>query len=147
MKIQWLYNPFLKIAGGKSLFWGVIILFGTSLLGFINNVHYDGIIDVHSGMPAPFYIFIGETALSWIIFSLLLFVTATIFSTSKVRIIDFFGTQAFAKYPYLLISLLSFIPFFKYEYKGFPEITISILIFANCISVNYMECHFNVQCI
>lgn len=130
MKINWLYNPFIQIAGAKSLLWGLFILLITAFLGSLNNVHFDGIIDIHAGMPSPMLLFLLEVIVSWLLFSVLLLMAAKILSSSKVRIVDIFGTQAFAKYPYLLFSLISFMPWFQFEMKGNFEFTAPILIFA-----------------
>lgn len=130
MKVQWLYNPFIKIAGAQSLIVGLILLLTTAILGGLNNVHYDGVIDIHAGMPAPILLFILEVIVSWLLFSVLLLIAAKILSPSKVRAVDIFGTQAFAKYPYLIVSLISFIPFFRFEFHGMPDITASLIIFG-----------------
>jgi hypothetical protein len=130
MKINWLYNPFIQIAGARSLFFGLLILVVTAFLGGLNNVHYDGVIDIHAGMPSPMLLFILEVILSWLLFSVILLIAAKILSRSKVRAIDIFGTQAFAKYPYLFVSLISFIPYFRFEFHGMPDITASLIFFG-----------------
>ncbi|NJK97561.1 MAG: hypothetical protein HC905_24020 [Bacteroidales bacterium] len=130
MKINWLYNPFTRIAGVQSLLWGLLILLVTAFLGGLNNVHYDGVIDMHAGMPAPMLLFLLEVIVSWLLFSVLLLIAAKILSRSKVRVVDIFGTQAFAKYPYLVISLISFIPYFRFEFQGMPDISASLIIFG-----------------
>jgi hypothetical protein len=130
MKINWLYNPFIQIAGAQSLLWGFIILVVTAFLGGLNNVHYDGVIDIHAGMPAPMLLFLLEVIVSWLLFSLFLLIAAKILSPSKVRAVDIFGTQAFAKYPYLVVSLISFIPYFRFEFHGMPDITASLIIYG-----------------
>jgi UDP-N-acetylmuramyl pentapeptide phosphotransferase/UDP-N-acetylglucosamine-1-phosphate transferase len=59
-----------------------------------------------------------------------LLIAATILSPSKVRAVDIFGTQAFAKYPYLIVSLISFIPYFRFEFHGMPDLTASLIFFG-----------------
>lgn len=130
MKITWLYNPFIKIAGTSSLLWGLLILLITVFLGGLNNVHYDGVIDIHAGMPAPLTFFILESIVSWLLFSVFLLIAAKVLSQSKVRGIDIFGTQALARYPYLIISLISFIPYFHFEFTGMPDLSASLIIFG-----------------
>ncbi len=130
MKINWLYNPFIQIAGTRSLLSGLLVLLVTAFLGGLNNVHYDGVIDIHAGMPAPWLLFLMESTLSWLLFSVFLLVAAKVLSKSKVRVIDIFGTQALARYPYLLISLISFIPYFHFEYTGMPDLSASLIIFG-----------------
>lgn len=130
MKINWIYNPFINIAGTPSLLLGLVIIIVTAVLGGLNNVHYDGVIDIHAGMPAPWPIFLLESILSWLLFSVFLLIGAKVLSQSKVRAIDIFGTQAFARYPYLGISLISFIPYFHFEFRGMPEFSALLIIFG-----------------
>ncbi len=130
MKISWLYNPFIQIAGTGSLWWGLLLMLVTAFLGGLNNVHYDGVIDIHAGMPAPLTFFILESIVSWLLFSVFLLIAAKVLSQSKVRAIDIFGTQALARYPYFLISLISFIPYFHFEFTGMPDLSASLIIFG-----------------
>jgi hypothetical protein len=130
MKINWLYNPFTRIAGLQSLLWGLLIMLVTAFFGGLNNVHFDGVIDIHAGMPAPMLLFFLEVFVSWLLFSVFLLIAATILSPSKVRAVDIFGTQAFAKYPYLIVSLISFIPYFRFEFHGMPDLTASLIFFG-----------------
>jgi hypothetical protein len=132
MKADVLYNPFRYIAGGKSLIIGIITLLIASWLGRWNNLHFDGVIDIHIGAKAPDWFFYAETFLSWFIISMLLYLASFIISKTKVRIIDIFGTQAMAKIPLIVVAIISFIPQFHFQINanGLPKIDIWLIIYG-----------------
>lgn len=129
MKTELLFNPFRYIAGFKALVSGTIILFATAVLGSFNKVHFDGVIDIHTGVTAPTWFFLTEVISSWLIVAFLLYIAALVISKSKVRLVDVFGTQALAKYPFFIISAISFIPLFQFTFQGIPEIEPRLLLF------------------
>jgi hypothetical protein len=57
---MWLFNPFIYIAGIRSLLLGLILITISAWLGFLNNAHFDGVLDMHRAMPSPFSIFLVE---------------------------------------------------------------------------------------
>jgi len=111
MKNNFLLNPFNRIAGAQSLIWGIIVIFAGSLIGYTSKTHFDGVLNVHSGNPAPLWIHIVEPIINWLFISFWFFLGAIIFSKSKVRAIDIFGTQAFA-----------FLPLFPTSFSGYFEV-------------------------
>jgi hypothetical protein len=125
----WLYNPFHFLAGTKSLLLGLVIMIITALLGSLQHVHFDGVIDVHFGASVPVWFYLTESLLDWFVFSIFLFATSLILSDSKTRIIDIFGTQALARTPMLLVSFICFIPLFHFTFKGIPQINLTLLLF------------------
>jgi hypothetical protein len=107
---QWLFNPFRFIAGFRALLLGLIIIALTSLLGSLSNTHFDGTLDVHTGAPAPLWLFIAEGLINWLSLALPLCFFGLILSRSSVRFIDVLGTQALARWPYLLTALVMMPP-------------------------------------
>lgn len=101
-----LINPFLYIAGGKALAWGLaIIAIETAWLygiGFIQDSY------LHFA-PAPAVNTLVKTAAMqlamWLSPALLLWLCGLIFSSSKIRFIDILGTTALAQAPLLLLLL------------------------------------------
>ncbi len=131
MNPKYLYNPFNYIAGAKSLFIGIVILGVATFAGTFTNLHFDGVMDIHTGYKAPMWFYFAEVFASWLIVSALLYLSALIISKSKVRIIDVFGTQILAKAPLILASLISFIPFFQFEIEPtLPKISTNLIIFG-----------------
>ncbi|MFA5239473.1 MAG: hypothetical protein WC476_07175 [Phycisphaerae bacterium] len=104
--IQWLFNPFKFIAGFKALLLGLAIILISGFLGSFSNTHFDGVLDVHTGTEAPLWIFMAEGAINWICMAIPLFFFGLIVSRSSLRIIDVLGTQALARWPYLISAVV-----------------------------------------
>jgi hypothetical protein len=102
---QWLFNPFRFIAGYQALLIGIAAILLTSLLGSLSNTHFDGVLDVHTGRQAPPWFFLCEGLINWISLAILLLLFGLIFSRSSFRTIDVIGTQALARWPYLVTAL------------------------------------------
>lgn len=101
-----LINPFLYLAGGKALAWGLaVIAIETAWLcgiGFIQDSY------LHFA-PAPADNALLKTAAMqlamWLAPALLLGLCGLIFSRSKIRFVDILGTTALAQAPLLLLLL------------------------------------------
>jgi hypothetical protein len=102
---QWLFNPFKFIAGYQALLIGLAAIILTSLLGSLSNTHFDGVLDVHTGRQAPQWFFLCEGLINWISLAIILLVLGLIVSRSTLRTIDVLGTQALARWPYLVTAL------------------------------------------
>lgn len=108
---RWLFNPFYYVAGAKALVIGLLFLVATGILGFLGRTRFDGILDFHMGLPPlPVWGHVAETILSWALLSILLFPAGKIVSKSRPRLVDVFGTQALARFPYLLVSFAALVP-------------------------------------
>jgi hypothetical protein len=103
-----LLNPFKYIAGWESLALGIVVLFATAGIGFFSHIHFPDLISVKTNHGLPFFVLVIQGFSNWLILSILLYLLALIFSPSSVRAIDIFGTQAFARFPYVLASLTGF---------------------------------------
>lgn len=100
-----LLNPFVYLAGGKSLAYGVGLILLTSVSGYLCNIHFPDLLSVKYFEGVSFGLVLGESLVNWIVISSFLYLAALLFSKSSVRIIDIFGTQAIARAPYLLAAL------------------------------------------
>lgn len=103
---QWLFNPFQFIAGGSALLLGVPIILVTAYIGSLSNTHFDGVLDIHSGLTAPLWLFFAEVLIDWLCIVLFLLLSALIISRSQWRFIDILGTQALSRWPTLLTALV-----------------------------------------
>ena len=77
-------------------------------LGGASDIHYDGVLDIHSGLTGqlyPAWFFIAEGLINWIAMCVVLSIFGLIFSRQKFRVIDLLGTQALARWPYLIAGL------------------------------------------
>ncbi|MCE5340311.1 MAG: hypothetical protein LLF92_04190 [Planctomycetaceae bacterium] len=103
---QWLFNPFQFIAGGKALLLGIIVILTTAYIGALSNTHFDGVLDVHTGLKAPVWLFFAESIIDWLCMVLFLVLSALIVSKVQWRFIDVLGTQALSRWPALLTTLV-----------------------------------------
>ena len=103
---QWLFNPFSFVAGYQALLPGLWIILISAFIGFLGNTHFDGLLDVHKGLEAPLWFFLAEGIIDWLTIAIPLFFFGLVVSNSSVRMIDVFGTQALARWPYIVICVV-----------------------------------------
>lgn len=110
-----LINPFQKIAGIKALLMGLAVLAGMSYLGVFAKVYFT---DIFNFNYAPFFknhvqptfiLLFYQNLICWLLLSGLFIVAAKIFHQKRIRIIDFFGTVALAKFPTLILVALTWV--------------------------------------
>jgi hypothetical protein len=106
----WLFNPFLYLAGAKALLigWAVILLAG--VVGALSRTHFDGVLDIHTGMAVPMWFFICEGFIAWLCLSVALLIAGKITAHTAFRVIDLAGTQALARWPTIIVSLIALAP-------------------------------------
>jgi len=105
----WLFNPFIYIAGWQALVIGVVMILAAGYIGSLSNTHFDGVLDMHTGIPALRWFFISEGLIDWLSLSLVLLVFGKIISQTPFRLIDLMGTQAMARWPTIIIACV-FLP-------------------------------------
>ena len=107
-----LINPFQKIAGLKALIIGMIVIICLSMLGAYANVYFTGILDclnaanlkhTHASRP-NFYLLLAQNSINWIVLSTIFITVTILFKQKRIRIIDFLGTVALARFPYIVLS-------------------------------------------
>lgn len=107
---KWLFNPFTYIAGVPAMLAGLAIMCVTSIIAFYGRIHFDGAIDLHVGAVTPYWLYLIEPLLAWIVVAVLLYVTGLVLSKSKIRFIDFLGTTALARIAMLPGALIALLP-------------------------------------
>ncbi len=143
-----LTNPFRYLAGGGALTLGLAAILATSVVGYYSGTNFPDVLSVKVGYNEPFYAGLIHNLSSWIALGSILYIASLIFSKSSVRAVDIFGTQALARFPYLIAATTGFsnapIAFSNYMLwktlkVGTPtsissgEIAIAILILAGTI--------------
>jgi len=78
----------------------------STFIGFLGSTHFDGVLDVHTGLEAPLWVFLAEGIIDWLTIAIPLFFFGLIVSTSSLRMIDVLGTQALARWPYLITAIV-----------------------------------------
>lgn len=104
------FNPFETIAGSKALLFGTILIILTGLIGYSAGVHFPDPISVKVYYGLPLWIHIIQGIINFILLGSILYLASMIISKSKVRAIDIYGTQAFARIPFILSAALGLIP-------------------------------------
>jgi hypothetical protein len=103
-----LFNPFRYIAGFRSLALGLFILLSTACIGYFSHTHFPDLISIKTGADFPLFYFVLQSLSNWFVFSILLHLMAVFFSKLTIRVVDVFGTQSLARFPYLLASFIGF---------------------------------------
>ena len=105
-----LFNPFEKVAGFKALASGITIIILTGIAGYFADINFDGVLDAHFLLrELSFASHLAEGIVNWLCLSIFLLITGLIFSKTKFRIIDVFGTQALARWPMLITAILALV--------------------------------------
>lgn len=104
-------NPFQKVAGLYALIIGLVFIVSISYLGVIAEVYFPGILDcLNSSVvknpkaPLNFFLLFYQNIISWLVLSILFIIFAKIFQKKNIRIIDFFGTVALSRFPYVILT-------------------------------------------
>lgn len=101
-------NPFNTLSSGKALFWGLLAILLTGILGYFSHTHNGGVLDVKLG-HYPLGLSIALPLLVWFLFSLLLWLIALLLRKGGVRFFDLLGYIAFSRLPMLLPILAGFL--------------------------------------
>ncbi|MCD7930020.1 MAG: hypothetical protein LUH15_00835 [Tannerellaceae bacterium] len=119
-----LWNPFEKIAGGTALGIGLAALCCSALINSIFGWHYHGLLNIAPGPESGYLIYLGEQLIIWLVPAVIFFIGGLILSSSRIRIIDVFGTVAFSFLPLVPMNLLQGLPGFKALQEINPELSI-----------------------
>ncbi len=105
-----LVNPFQKIAGFSALALGLVVIVAMSYLGTTAGLHFPGAIDLSSialatkaGIKFSFLLLVYQNLVSWLIVALIYLAIAIVLRQKRIRIVDFFGTVALSRFPFLLL--------------------------------------------
>ncbi len=105
---KYLFNPFRYIAGWESLGAGILVLIITSVIALYSHVHLPDLISVKTTPGLTIDLLLVQNFSNWLVPSVLFYLVALVFSKSEVRAVDVFGTQALARFPYLLAVFSGF---------------------------------------
>ena len=123
--VRWMFNPFVRIAGPRSLIIGLAGIVAAGVAAAGAGIHFDGLLDVHAGNEVALWVPVVEGLVNWAVFTLLLMVVALLFSKSAVRLIDIAGTQAMARMPLLLVAAICNLPLIQDAFDGVAAAVIS----------------------
>jgi hypothetical protein len=108
-------NPFQAIAGFPALLIGIAAIVSAALIASRTHCFFEGVIDafIVPKVTEPLWVFIAQGLINWLVPALLIAVSGRLVAKSNFRLIDAFGTQAFARFPYLFVAVLSLLPSFS----------------------------------
>jgi len=129
--MKWLINPFERIAGWQALFIGLVVMALTAVVGKINQITFDGVLDVHVLGTFSFWASFTMQAVNFITLFLTMWLAGTFFSKSKLRAIDVAGTMALARTPMLLMAIICFFPVVPADLYDIPR----LVVFALCCTL------------
>ena len=113
-----------------------MIILLSAFVGSLGNTHFDGVLDVHTGLEAPLWCFFAEGLINWICMAVPLFFFGLIVSRSSFRAIDVFGTQALARGPYLIAAVVML----PEANRRFDEyLTARLTQAAPTVAINYID--------
>jgi hypothetical protein len=102
---KWLFNPFVYVAGARSLIIGWFIMLVTAVIAFYGHTHYDGVLDVHVGRSTELPVYFWEQLILWLCAVITFYAAGRIFSHAAPRFIDIAGTFALARWPMICCAL------------------------------------------
>jgi len=107
---QLLINPFIRVAGIRSLILGWLAILLTAVIAYFSRCHFDGVLDAHDGRTGPLWLFFAEPLLAWGVAVVLFYIAGVLVSRSRVRFVDIAGTMPLARWPTMGVALVCFIP-------------------------------------
>jgi len=127
-KWKWIYNPFERIAGLPALMIGIVVMALTAIIGKINGVAFNGVLNVGAGASITFAASFAMQAVNYLALFLSMWIAGILFSKSKVRAVDVAGTMALSRTPMLLLVVICFLPIVPVSMYEIPRLIIFGLI-------------------
>ena len=116
--VRWMFNPFIRIAGTRSLAIGLVGIVAAGLAAAGAGIRFDGLLDLHAGNEVALWVPVVDGLVNWVVFTLLLLLVALLFSRSAVRLVDIAGTQAMARIPLLPLAAICNLPWIRDAFEG-----------------------------
>jgi tRNA A-37 threonylcarbamoyl transferase component Bud32 len=104
-----LFNPFVRVSGFRALGIGLAGILATGFVGSFSHTHFDGVLDMHPGIPAPLGLFLSEGFVDWLCLFAVLLIFGRLAAKMPFRAFDLFAAQALARWPNVIVSSI-FLP-------------------------------------
>jgi hypothetical protein len=110
--VDLILNPFQVIAGLPALVIGITAIIFSALIASRTHCFFEGVIDAFIAPKSiePLWAFVAQGLINWLVLASLIAISGRLVAKSSYRLIDVFGTQALARFPYLIVAALSLIP-------------------------------------
>ncbi|MFH1853019.1 MAG: hypothetical protein ABIA75_11810 [Candidatus Neomarinimicrobiota bacterium] len=100
-----LFNPFEILPRKLTLITGGAVVLLAGWLNSFSNTHFDGLLDIHSGLQSSLGLHLVEGFINILIFTLLLFGLDKLVNKSTGNFGILFSQQTLARWPYLIVSI------------------------------------------
>ena len=104
---QFIFNPFIRIAGFKALSIGIVFLVLSSWTAGMFGARYDGALDVHFSEQSSFFKALYDNLINVFCLAFFLYGIAFFLASRKPRFIDVLGTITMSRSPLALIPLVN----------------------------------------
>lgn len=102
-------NPFDYVAGATSLLWGLAAMVASAAVAALTDQSFDGFMHMTFARISIWQA-LAQQLICWLLLATLLYGAARLASRSSVRALDIYGTNLFARIPWLLMLAAEFIP-------------------------------------
>lgn len=105
MKVDFLFNPFEKIAGLPALIVGITTIIIAGLIAGNNGTHFPSFLTTILTVSTGWHVPIVEMLFIWSTLSVLGILACQFFGSAHYRVVDVLGTMAISRIPYIIITL------------------------------------------
>jgi hypothetical protein len=96
--IQKLFNPFIQIAGAKSVIIGLLFVILSATLAAFFNTRFDGVLDAHYTKDQSFYISYLDNLINIGVVTFVFYGFGAILTKGRTRFVDILGTTMLIQY-------------------------------------------------
>jgi hypothetical protein len=82
-----------------------VVIIGSAIICHAVPVHFDSVLTANFADPGPMWLFVAEGFSAWLCMALTLHLFGAILAPSRFRFVDMLGTQALARWPFLLVAV------------------------------------------
>lgn len=107
---RWLFNPFLRIAGGHALAIGLLAIVATGLVAPAAGVHFPGLLGLRPAGSVQVWVPLVQVFVHWFAITGLFGVVSLLVAPKTVRLVDVAGTLALARWPLLPATAVLAVP-------------------------------------
>ncbi len=102
-----LYNPFELYSERQLLIFGLVLTLIGSLLGYLFNGRFDGIVDFHLLESVTFFEVVLDNFFNTVLLTMLLYITGKLIN-SKTRFVDVLNASLLARIPFYILPFFNF---------------------------------------
>jgi hypothetical protein len=105
---KFLYNPFVRYAGGQAVAYGIAISLLAAVLASVMCARFDGILDVHFvASPVSLSLALIDQGCNALTLSVVFYSMALAAGARHTRFVDIVGTLLLARAPFVFVPLLN----------------------------------------